>query len=505
MNPLRALLPLAGLVLLASPPATAQFLYNYPAANAGNTGPGAGVDLARHTLNYADSRCNDGSPAVAYVQRGSGGNANNWVIFLEGGGSCDNPQECMDRWQSYGTSYGMQKMSTRIAVTDWEAGAVGRPAPAGWVRVGNDYMVPKGIAGNGILSNALPNPFAGWTKVYANYCSSDQWAGTRAALATGAVNRSTGAAVPYTIAFRGANIFDRLVQDLRAGAINACACVENPATGQCITAQVCQALPSLTAANFVLLAGSSAGGVGVLHNLDRFRAQQSGLNPMTQVRGVFDGSSTPPRQSLPWPTTVVPGIGYTSYQAMIDDKWLNTLQAMWSARVDDTCPSQNVGVESRCADHSHVLRHHITSPFFVRQDQLDSLILQTWNLFFPVPPYPAGTGAMDQSTRTADHLTEIGSMLALLTPRYPLEQAAIVGDGQWLSPALFGPRCGNHTGLTSANTWALQELPLGGVATNLANALFGWVTTVPAGYAGPAGPLMLAPVGATIIPGPPCN
>jgi hypothetical protein len=112
---------------------------------------------------------------------------------------------------------------------------------------------------------------------------------------------------------------------------------------------------------------------------------------------------------------------------------------------------------------------------------------------------------MDQSTRTVDHLTEIGSMLALLTPRYPLEQAAIVGDGQWLSAALFGPRCGNHTGLTSANTWALQELPLGGVATNFANALFGWVTTAPTGYAGPAGPLMLAPAGATIIPGLPCN
>lgn len=483
--------------LMLASPAGAQLISAYP-ARPGSAGPSPGTDLARHTLNYGDSRCNDGSAAVAYVQAGVGNAAQNWVIFLEGGGSCDSAQDCMDRWQAYAGAAGIQKMSTRIPRAVWNgwhpAGTPHAGAPPGWTVQGPDYAVPPGIVGNGILSTAAANPFSGWTKVYANYCSSDKWTGLQTGIATTATNRATGAAVPVTYPFLGASIFDRLIGDLRTGVT---ACVSPGA--------FCQALPSLSAANTVLLAGSSGGGAGVLNNLDRFRVQQRLVNPATQVRGVFDGSSPPSRQTLPWPVLPVPGIPFTSYQQMIDQSWAQTYRGLWLARVDDTCVAANIGVESRCADNAHVLRHHITSPFFVRQDQQDSLGMEHMLPFFPVPPYAAGVAALELSQNTSTHLADLAGMISLLTPRYMTELALITADAQWIAPVLFGPRCGNHTALLEFRPWAQQELPIAGVPVNFATALATWVAMAPTGIASPAGTATLAPVGAGLIPGAPCN
>jgi hypothetical protein len=355
--------------------------------------------------------------------------------------------------------------------------------------------VPRGITGNGILSNSAANPFANWTKVYANYCSSDQWIGRRQALAVSAINRANGSTVPYEIPFLGAVIFDQLLADLRSG-VTAC-------MGAAIN---CQALPSLTSANAVVLAGSSAGGLGVLHNADRLRDQQSVLNPATQVRALVDGASPPPSVALPWPAVPTPAVPYTSYQQMIDARAAGVYNAMWLARVDDSCAAENAGTASRCADGAHVIRHHLTTPFFVRQDQQDSLMLfDYWSAFFPAPAYAAGTAAQDLSTGTAGHLTALAAMSTLLTPRYPNELATIAADPQWLAPTLFGPRCGDHTGLTGAPTLYAQELPSGGVPINLATALAAWVATAPGGIAGAPANLMLAPTGIGPIPGAPCN
>lgn len=496
-NPIR-LVALA--LLAASACVDAQPLTTYVANNAGNPGAAPGVDLVRHTINSPQAICNDGTPAVAYVQAGAGAAANNWIIFLEGGGSCGDAQECMDRWQSYQTAYGLQKMSTRIPRATWDAwhppGTPGAGAPSGWTVQGADYAMPTGIVGNGILSTVAANPFANWTKVYANYCSSDTWTGRHASVLLSAIERSTGAASAYTIHFNGAHIVDGLVADLRAGV----------AVCQAPGGVNCQVLPTLNAANKVFLAGSSAGGVGVLHNVDLLRMRQRLVNPNTQVRAIIDGASVPPSHALPWPVSPSPGMPYTSYQMMIDTKWSATYMALWQARVDASCVAENGPVLSRCADPSHVLRHHLTAPYFVRQDQQDSLIVSdVWRPFFPAPPYPALTAELDLSTRTVVHLGELSNMTAVLTPRYVNELATIAADAQWMSPVLFGHRCGNHTGLTGGVTYFAQELPLGGVATNLATTLGLWAAAAPAGIGGPPATLMVASVGTGPIPGAPCN
>jgi hypothetical protein len=57
-------------------------------------------------------------------------------------------------------------------------------------------------------------------------------------------------------------------------------------------------------------------------------------------------------------------------------------------------------------------------------------------------------------------------------------------------------------GLTDNVPYFNQELATpGGVPTNFANALFGWVNSGPAATP----PLLLAPIGAGAIPGNPCN
>jgi hypothetical protein len=488
-------------LLAAAACADAQpLLTAYTASNAGNPGAAPGVDLVRHTIGSPLATCNDGTPALAYVQAGVGAAANNWIIFLEGGGSCGNGQECMDRWQSYQTAYGLQKMSTRIPRATWDAwyppGGPGAGPPTGWTLQGADYAMPAGIVGSGILSTAPANPFANWTKVYANYCSSDTWTGRQQSVPLSAINRRGGAGVAYTIHFHGAHIFDGLIADLRTGVA--------PCMGP--GGFNCQALPSLNVANKVFLAGSSAGGVGVLHNVDLLRARQQLVNPATQVRAIIDGASVPPSQSLPWPAVATAAQPYTSYQQMIDARWNGTYMPLWQARVDASCLAENAAVPSRCADPAHVLRHHLTSPFFVRQDQQDSLIVtDVWRPFFPAPPYPALTAELDLSTRTVAHLGELSNMIALLTPRYVNELATIAADPQWLAPTLFGHRCGNHTGLTGGVTYYNQELPLGGVLLDLADALGIWAAAAPAGIGGPPATLMVAPVGAGPIAGAPCT
>src|SRR5262245_12278928 len=56
--------------------------------------------LHKITVPNASSRqavCNDGSPAIYYFREGKGSGANNWVIFLSGGGLCYSVESCNER------------------------------------------------------------------------------------------------------------------------------------------------------------------------------------------------------------------------------------------------------------------------------------------------------------------------------------------------------------------------------------------------------------------------
>jgi hypothetical protein len=465
------------IISIACTGAIAQSINLLPAAN-GSAGAALGTAMYRHVISSPTARCNDGTPAVAYVQRATTvANANNWIISMEGGGSCKNAQECLDRWQGVGDpDLGIQKMSSSISRVTWNtwrglAAAVNSP-PNGWVAETINgvpsYAAAPRISPGGILSNAAANPFATWNKVYLNYCSSDNHLGKNP-LVLGTGFDRTNTAVAFELQFRGADIFDGLIADLRAG-VNACAPGPGPA---------CQAPPSLNNAATIVLTGSSAGSQGAQDTLDGFRAGQSAVNPATLVRGVFDAGSGPLRNGFPYSQALT---GFVSYQAQMDAEWL-MMKNYWMARTDDSCTVLNMELPSRCADNIHLQRHHITTSFFFHTDLLDSVAgKKIRENFYPeagVVSYLPGTGAWILSNGALQNLQEISILRNLTARRYPTEFAAIGADLQWIPPGIFAPRCESHVALFSAAGFVNRVLPVAGVPTNLSTALTTWLATAP--------------------------
>ncbi|KAK2141445.1 hypothetical protein LSH36_1096g00010 [Paralvinella palmiformis] len=112
---------------------------------------------------------------------------------------------------------------------------------------------PDRRKGSGILSwDPEENPFLfNANLVYVPYCSSDTWSGTYKARHRG------------EFSYMGALIIEEVVKDL-------------------VTYH------GMSSATKLYLAGSSAGGTGVLVNLDRVSAQMSLLAPRVELRGISD-------------------------------------------------------------------------------------------------------------------------------------------------------------------------------------------------------------------------
>jgi Pectinacetylesterase len=492
----RALILVSTLVSVLSTSAWAQSIARLRAAN----GPGGSTSgpMYRHIINSPNARCNDGTAAVAYVQAATDiAHANDWIISLEGGGSCSNAQDCLNRWQDANNKgVGIQKMSTSVSRATWNgwqglAAAVNSP-PNGWtaqtINGVPSYGAPSAITMSGILSNAAGNPFAGWNKVHLNYCSSDNHIGQNPLVLGTGIDRA-GSAVAFELQFRGADIFDGLITDLR----NAVACAPGP--GACVSP------PSLNNAGTILLTGSSAGSQGLQDTLDYFRAGQSALNAATLVRGVFDAGSGPLRNEFPYSLSLA---GFTNYQAQMDHEWNNIMVGFWNARTDQSCKDLNLELPSRCADHMHLQRHHITTSFFFHTDLLDYVAGESIRKNFypdtlsvPAGNYLPGTAAWIQSTGALDNLQDIHILQDLTARRYASEHALILADAQWMAPGIFAPRCRGHVALESAAGFNGRLLNFAGVPTNLATGIVTWLSGVPfAAYATPgttAMPLAVCP------------
>jgi hypothetical protein len=206
--------------------------------------------------------CNNGDPFVYYYRPGFEENANKWVIFLQGGGGCNNVSDCEARWTS--------EQGKMIAPT-----ASTKPS-------------------DGIFStDATRNPdFYNYNQVFMEYCSSDGWMGDTS---YPDIEWIAGG----TLHFRGYLIVKAVIEDLI-----------NPALYG----------PNLSSATFVLFAGGSAGGEGQLANVDRVAAM---LPNVGKILGVTDSYYHPLVQNYPdSPTTPVdlatmPGFGpsYTYWKA----------------------------------------------------------------------------------------------------------------------------------------------------------------------------------------------
>jgi len=168
--------------------------------------------------------CNDGSPAGYYFRRG--GNSKDWVVFLEGGGYCFNKWTCSKR--------SLLSKSRKYSLLSIEGSS-------------------KKKFVTGILSTQRKTNPIWWNAnhVYIPYCSSDIWIGNRSASRKG------------TFSFHGARIVDEVLDDLwqKRG---------------------------LNEAKNLTLAGSSAGGTGVMLNIDRVARDLKARNANIHVQGIVD-------------------------------------------------------------------------------------------------------------------------------------------------------------------------------------------------------------------------
>jgi hypothetical protein len=361
-----------------------------------------GIDLHKVTLTDPLAVCNDGTPALLHVRRAPAGSphANDWLIWLEGGGGCGSPASCAERWCGDSPPYGPAKMSSTFA-----------PFPA--------------IRGNGIFSQNLLNNFRDFNMVTAYYCSSDTWAGTRTLDAP-----PSGATPGYRIAFHGHHIVSAMIAALRAGVTSDDAAVT---------------LPSIDTAARVLFTGTSAGGAGSIHNVDRVRELlldgNRGLDFQYMVDAIFS----------PWEEDVAHG--YPAADVELDLALRDARRAFQGVAYDTSCVAYHFGDDPRiCGQPAHVGMHHIGMPFFAKQDLEDPVL---------GPAFFTNLTAFGQATRT-------------MLQDFELRTTAAEEPTARRQVAIFAPRCRHHVALESSSFFDVELLVLPDPAVDLSQTMWAW-------------------------------
>ncbi len=411
------------------------------------------------TAAFPDAICNDGSPAVIYFRPYRGeANRNRWLINLRGGGACGSGQSCAARWCGC-TGMRVCPGTPDTTYTNFDRGNMVSEGPGSQTGTG---IFLRGDA-------ARPNPIGDFNQVRVVYCSSDGWAGTRRAVPLTAVHPVTGAPVSYTIHFLGARVFDAVVATLRqdGGRVPAYTLAGGSSS-----------LPDLDDAAEVVLAGDSAGGSGVITNLDRFASTLRAHNtacagsacPLT-VRGLIDASVGPEKARLTLsPSGHLAMAGATDYNSVITamaavrDVTIGTIH-------DESCVAWHTanmpGTEARCSDETHVIRHHITTPFFVRMALRDALSSNSYYEDGWVDPVLGPFDAM---------ATVYPRVLQPELSRFPMmrmtaeERMSIA-----TAPGVFAPLCSNHDTINEdSEVFGVTITPTGGPAIRLLDVFDAW-------------------------------
>jgi hypothetical protein len=388
-------------------PGTQPWHINEPNAN-------PAFNLFRTTVDTADhpeALCNDGTAAVYYVRRGAMGQDDMWQIHLQGGGGCSSYQGCLDRWCSAGTNYDATKMSTAWA--------------------------PESMAGQGLMTANDSSAFDDWNHVFVYYCSSDGWKGQ----ASDAVV-DDGVNAPYSADFNGHDILAAVIDELDDGATS---------DGSD------QVMPSLADATAVLFSGTSAGSNGAKTNADWLGERLRSTNADVQYRAIFDAAIKPDD---------------SDYMAPADYAALRNHLGAWGqvidSFVDESCleqhtpPATPTDESTECNNLVHVMRNHITTPYFARMDLRDSNALPWEN---PVTQTSLGTNQ--------EFAQAVEALLADL-PSIADPAGSEEWDSMTHAPGVFGPQCTTHTALVT-NRFFTQSVQAGNGMLNFHDLLLNWL------------------------------
>lgn len=412
------------------------------ATNVGGLSEGSGATfLERHVLDttvFPDALCNDGSPAIFYFRPADDpAFANKWVVELQGGGGCSSPELCAKRWCGVDTNFSKTQMTSTTS--------------------------PLTTDGTGILARSrdgvLPadNPLEHYNQVLIKYCSSDTWRGTARDAAVEAPHPSTGVLTPYRLHFLGHRIVEATLATLQRDPTPALRHVGLDAE-----------LPDLDNATEVVLAGASAGGGGVTFSLDWLQQTLVDRQPATEVLGLIDSTFAPELIGLDFTSST-----FCLQQGLCSDEAFLTYgesaqDDFWHAVSEESCESFHAadGAAWKCASDTHVILHHLQTPFFVRQGLSDPLISDTYvegGLRKAGQPFDLNLFG----TAVREHLESFAG----------LDATAEEGASFTTTPGGYGPLCSKHETLRSTpDTFAVTILPTGGVPKRMFDAWTAWRT-----------------------------
>ncbi|XP_057306546.1 palmitoleoyl-protein carboxylesterase notum1a-like [Hydractinia symbiolongicarpus] len=218
-----------------------------------------------------------------------------WIVYLEGGWFCFNERTCMQRF-NHSSIYSMT----------------------------SSKLWPKLRQGDGLLNvHAKHNPqFHKANHVYVPYCSSDFWIG----------NTTQTTSKGVKIGFQGAHIIMEVIKDL----------LKN----------------GLKDSSRLFFVGSSAGGIGVLQNIDRIANFLKRKKLNIDVRGMIDSS---------W--FVDNGISTNCASSNVYEchpqLMFKQAASYWNAVVDHSCGKKHVE-KHKCLFALNAIEH-INTPIFVFQ------------------------------------------------------------------------------------------------------------------------------------------
>jgi hypothetical protein len=405
------------------------------------------VDQAR----FPEALCNDGSPPVIYYRpyRGAA-NRNRWLIALRGGGFCHTAESCAARWCSCATTTRCPFASETTALTiDNMSGGGGRSAP-----------------GEGVMSRSPShqNPLADYNHVQLVYCTSDTWRGASRAVTMTTTHPIRGTPVSFTLHFMGTRVLDADLAILRQDGVPA---LQYRLDGAPVT------MPDLDDAEAVVLMGDSAGGAGVIHNLDHvasvLRRGCDGGACAPDIMGVIDAAVGPSFAGLDFSTWAGADAGVTTYAGYVDQV-LARSPSHATGRLDESCRGRHAQNPAICADASHVLRHHLTTPFFVRMALLDTYLTSLYSdmrLVHPTYGSLVVTSGPPLAFARAlqEELSAFGSLPA----------TAEEGAAMSRAPGVFAPACLRHATIYSdAEVYGARVSTDGGADYRLFDVFGAW-------------------------------
>lgn len=289
------------------------------------------VRPAARSLRHTNARCNAGE-AFTFQVRLASPPSKDWVVHLEGGGACDDVAVlcgvragCLLQHSDplfHGPTFGDRQVLDRF---------------------------PEFVGG--VLSrDSAINPLASANHVYAFYCSSDNWSGTRtSAIRTTDVDPA-GFGPWY---FAGHHNVTALFESL------------SEAYG----------LDDSDPEMRVLFTGTSAGGVGIVANTEHVasmlpRTAAGGRYRVVVDAGTYLGRSSADGPTLGWD---LPECGQVDPQ--LEDEQVLTLamKGIWAGAPGEECVKANPDAPGRCymSNHAKDIWRKQKIPFLVQQGQLD--------------------------------------------------------------------------------------------------------------------------------------